>query len=222
VAVTAAAGLPTVAAKEMTTVGKSSLDRQDFMTLFITQLQYQDPTKPLDSTEMASQLAQFSSMEATMKMGDNVEKLLNYQVSQNNLQLLNLLDKDVQAMGNNLGVTDGKAGKGEFILVEPIKKAVLYVYDVNGALVRSMDLDSLKVGTFEVNWDGKNNGGQEVEDGLYSYEVKPLDDGGADSNIEYRMSGKVTGVKFDSDTGKAMLTMDNQVSVLAAEVLQVM
>lgn len=221
-AVTAATGLPIMAAKEMEAVGKSSLDRSDFMTLFITQLQYQDPTKPLDSTEMASQLAQFSSMEATMKMGDNVEKLLNYQVSQNNLQLLTLLDKDVQAIGNSLGVTDGVAGKGEFTLTEPIKQAVLYVYDVNGALVRSKDLDSLKVGTFEVNWDGKNNGGQVVEDGLYSYEVKPRDAGETDGNIEYRMTGKVTGVKFDSDTGKAMLTMDNQVSVLAAEVLQVM
>lgn len=221
-AVTATTGLPIVAAPEMTTVGKSTMDRNDFMTLFITQLQYQDPTKPLDSTEMASQLAQFSSMEATMKMGDNVEKLLNYQVSQNNLQLLTLLDKDVQAMGNSLGVTDGKAGKGEFTLTEPIKKAVLYVYDAHGALVRSMDLDSLKVGTFDVNWDGKNNGGNVVEDGLYSYEVKSLDAGGDDGNIEYRMSGKVTGVKFDSDTGKAMLTMDNQVAVLAADVLQVM
>jgi len=34
------------------------------------------------------------------------------------------------------------------------------------------------------------------------------------------MTGKVTGVQFDS--GKAMLTLDNQVSIGTADVLQVM
>jgi len=78
--------LPIQDTTSLSTVGKSSLDRDDFMTLFITQMQHQDPLEPMDSTDMASQLAQFSNMEATMKMSDNLEKLLGYQVSQNNLQ----------------------------------------------------------------------------------------------------------------------------------------
>ncbi len=213
-------GLLTQPATEMQTVGKSTLDRQDFMTLFITQLQYQDPTKPLDSTEMASQLAQFSSMEATMQMSSNMKKLLDYQTSQNNLQLLTLLDKNVQATGNSLGVAAGEAGKGEFSLATPAEQATLYVYDAKGGLVRSMDLGALKVGTYDMNWDGRNSGGQVVADGLYSYEVKALDASGTSADIQYKMTGKVTGVQFDS--GKAMLTLDNQVSITTADVLQVM
>jgi len=220
VSVASTTGLLSSAAPELKTVGKSTMDRQDFMTLFITQLQYQDPTKPLDSTEMASQLAQFSSMEATMQMSDNMKKLLDYQTSQNNLQLLTLLDKNVQAAGNDLGVTAGVAGKGEFTLVEPMEDATLYVYDAKGALVRSMDLGAMKAGTFAMTWDGKNNGGQVVADGLYRYEVKAIDASGAMADIKYKMTGKVTGVQFDS--GKAMLTLDNQVSIGTADVLQVM
>ncbi|MCK5437335.1 MAG: flagellar hook assembly protein FlgD, partial [Desulfobulbaceae bacterium] len=42
---TAISGIPTVT-NEMKTVGKKNLDRNDFMKLFITQLQYQDPMEP--------------------------------------------------------------------------------------------------------------------------------------------------------------------------------
>ena len=95
-------------------VGNKELDRSDFMTLFITQMKYQDPMKPMDSYEMASQLAQFSNMEATMKMSDNMEKLLGYQTSQNNLQLMTLIDKDVQIYGNKIGVSEGQVATTEF------------------------------------------------------------------------------------------------------------
>ncbi|PKN22056.1 MAG: flagellar biosynthesis protein FlgD [Deltaproteobacteria bacterium HGW-Deltaproteobacteria-3] len=64
------ATLPLQDTTTLSTVGKSTLDRSDFMTLFITQMQHQDPLEPMDSTDMASQLAQFSNMEATMKMSD--------------------------------------------------------------------------------------------------------------------------------------------------------
>ena len=52
------------------------LGRDDFLNLLVTQLQYQDPMEPMDSYEMGSQLAQFSTMEATMKMAENMEKSL--------------------------------------------------------------------------------------------------------------------------------------------------
>ncbi|MCK5405645.1 MAG: flagellar hook assembly protein FlgD, partial [Desulfobulbaceae bacterium] len=106
--ISAASGIPMAAEPELKTVGKQELDRTDFLTMFITQLQYQDPMKPMDSYEMASQLAQFSNMEATMKMSDNMEKLLDYQTSQNNLELLSLLDKEVQGNGNMMGVNNGE------------------------------------------------------------------------------------------------------------------
>ncbi len=97
-AVTSATDVPTYTPPpDFPAVGKKDLDESDFMKLFITQLQYQDPSKPMDTNEMASQLAQFSSMQATMKMSDGMDNLLAYQKSQNNLQLLNLLNTDVQA-----------------------------------------------------------------------------------------------------------------------------
>ena len=47
--------------KERTT--GSSLGKEDFLLLLVTQMQYQDPLEPQDNTEYVAQLAQFSELE---------------------------------------------------------------------------------------------------------------------------------------------------------------
>ena len=52
----------------------SDLDKDAFLQLLVTQMQYQDPLNPGDSTEYMSQLAQYSSLEATMNISETLEK----------------------------------------------------------------------------------------------------------------------------------------------------
>lgn len=52
----------------------SDLDKDAFLKLLVTQMQYQDPLNPGDSTEYMSQLAQYSSLEATMNISETLEK----------------------------------------------------------------------------------------------------------------------------------------------------
>lgn len=52
----------------------NDLDKEAFLKLLVAQMQYQDPLNPGDSTEYMSQLAQYSSLEATMNISDAVEK----------------------------------------------------------------------------------------------------------------------------------------------------
>lgn len=52
----------------------SDLDKDAFLQLLVTQMKYQDPMNPGDSTEYMSQLAQYSSLEATMNIGGAIDK----------------------------------------------------------------------------------------------------------------------------------------------------
>lgn len=63
----ATAAAPTVptssAGKAKATAGSPTLDREAFLKLLVAQLKYQDPSKPMDSSEMISQSAQLSVVD---------------------------------------------------------------------------------------------------------------------------------------------------------------
>lgn len=66
--------------------GNSSLGKDAFLKLLITQLQNQDPTNPMDDRDFIAQMAQFSSLEQMQNMTKTMESLL---VSQQQTQLMN-------------------------------------------------------------------------------------------------------------------------------------
>lgn len=51
------------------------MGKQDFLKLFVAQLQYQNPLEPLKNEEFISQLAQFSSLEELVNIRDEISKL---------------------------------------------------------------------------------------------------------------------------------------------------
>jgi hypothetical protein len=60
------------------------LGKDDFLKLFTTQLRYQDPLNPMDSTEFTSQLAQFSSLEQLTNINEQMSNLVLFQNSLQN------------------------------------------------------------------------------------------------------------------------------------------
>jgi flagellar basal-body rod modification protein FlgD len=62
-----------------TTATNKSLGKQDFLKLLMAQLQNQDPMKPMDDTQMMSQMAQFSALEAAQTLNATVQSSNNMQ-----------------------------------------------------------------------------------------------------------------------------------------------
>ena len=79
----------------------AGIGQDDFLRILLTQLQFQDPLKPVDNQEFVAQLAQFSALEINRQQSDKVESLLSIQ-SVN--QSLALIGKTVQ-IGSNGGAS---------------------------------------------------------------------------------------------------------------------
>lgn len=75
---------------------QNTIDQEDFIKLFLSQLQFQDPLEPVDNREFLSQLAQFSNLEQTRQTSQNTEGLL---VMNSSAQALGLLNKTVEILG---------------------------------------------------------------------------------------------------------------------------
>ena len=54
---------------------EQALGRDAFLRLLITQLQHQDPSRPIDDMNFIAQLAQFSSLEKLTEIADGVKAL---------------------------------------------------------------------------------------------------------------------------------------------------
>ncbi|MCR4716835.1 MAG: hypothetical protein K5656_06610 [Lachnospiraceae bacterium] len=53
---------------------KNALGKDAFLQLLVTQMKYQDPMNPSDSTQYMSQLAQFTSLEEMENLNTNFDK----------------------------------------------------------------------------------------------------------------------------------------------------
>ena len=76
------------------------LDFQALLNIILTQLTYQDPLKPVDNFQFVSQLAQFSQLQQTQTLNDQVTALLAAQAA---TQATSLLGRTVDFVMN--GVT---------------------------------------------------------------------------------------------------------------------
>lgn len=66
-------------AKPKTFEEQSSLGKEDFLRLLITQLTHQDPTQPLQDREFIAQMAQFSMLEQMVNLNDMFTRFVEVQ-----------------------------------------------------------------------------------------------------------------------------------------------
>ena len=82
----------------------SNLDENDFLNLLVAQLKYQDPSKPVDSSQFMSQTAQFTQVQQMDEMTKATESVLSLQQG---LAASALVGKTVQYT-----LADGTTGSG--------------------------------------------------------------------------------------------------------------
>lgn len=85
----------------------SSLDKDAFLKLLVSQVKNQDPMQPQGSTEYVAQLAQFSSLEQMQNLNDNIVGLA---LLQQNNALMSQLTQSSALIGQMVEWTDPETG----------------------------------------------------------------------------------------------------------------
>ena len=86
------------------TRNKNALGKDAFLNLLVTQLQHQDPTKPMDDTAFLAQLAQFSSLEQLQQMNQSLTTISQFYTA-----LGTGSAADASTSSNSTAANEGKA-----------------------------------------------------------------------------------------------------------------
>ena len=119
----------------ITPMQETGVNQTDYMKLFMQELTYQDPLKPVDNREFMAQMAQFSSLQEARTTNEWLSVLVNTGFANRGLMMLG---KEVKI--------DGTEGYGTvkriiFSQTEPPKLVV----DINGAQLEKKLTDITEV-----------------------------------------------------------------------------
>ncbi|HEF8771229.1 MULTISPECIES: flagellar hook assembly protein FlgD [Providencia] len=94
---------------------KSQTDdmRDTFLKMIVTQMQNQDPTKPMENTDLTSQLAQIATLESMNKLGDSVNGISQQIGSGQSLQATQLVGKGVLIPRNEIVLAPLKSSNND-------------------------------------------------------------------------------------------------------------
>lgn len=96
----------------------TGVNQDDYMKLFMQELTYQDPLKPIDNREFMTQMAQFSALQQAKDTNENLEQQIKLLTVN---QSVMLLGKSVQFNG---GEASGKVVSINFPDKKPAQLSV--------------------------------------------------------------------------------------------------
>jgi len=205
------------APKEETKKPGDILGKDEFLKLLISQLQNQNPLEPMKDQEYVAQMAQFSSLEQLQNMNSTLSQNAQYNMllSQtiNNTMATSLIGKEITADSNSVGLTSGSDAAITFKSAGFALSGTVTISDKSGKVVRSLEVNNLQSGSNSVQWNGKDNFGNNVASGDYTYQIDLKDTNGQAVTVSNYRTGTVDSVKYVD--GQAYLLVDGAYIPLA-------
>jgi len=199
------------------TSGTSASDLQStFLQLLVAQLQNQDPTDPMDSSQMTSQLAQINTVSGIQQLNTSLSSLSTQLSAGQNAQAALLIGSSVLAPGSSAVVSSGSAPQLGVTLPAAVSDVTLTITNSAGKVVNTLDLGAQAAGTVPVTWNGKDSAGNTVADGTYTITASATTNGQS-ATATALVAAKVQGVVQQAD-GTASLSLDNGKTVALSSV----
>jgi flagellar basal-body rod modification protein FlgD len=155
----------------------NDLGADDFLKLMLTQMQNQNPLDPMENGEFIAQLAQFSASSGIQDLNNSFTGLAESLQSYQALQASSLVGRSVLLQADQGQLSEDGTISGLVTLDSSTPQMKLGIYDINGALVRSMPMGGHASGAVSFAWDGLCDDGTMAAPGAYEVRAEALIDG---------------------------------------------
>lgn len=189
----------TDASTTSTATGPMAGTKDEFLKLFMAQLEHQDPLNPQDGADMVSQLAQFSSVEQATQTNARLEDLATAQAANSSASLSGLVGRDCNAAPNDFAI-DGKSAPPplQIASTSAMTGASVIISDDAGNELRRIAIPEGQTAA-TVQWDGKASNGTQVPAGSYHLSI---DAGKSNAAIDAQWHGRVDAVELTANGTK--------------------
>lgn len=187
---------PATATTTSATPGALTGSKDEFLKLFMAQLEHQDPLDPKTGADMVAQLAQFSSVEQAQQTNQHLIDLAQAQAATSNASLSNLVGRDCDAAAGSFQLDKG--GAVPPLRVEsttPLTGASAVITNADGVELRRIPIPDGGT-TASVTWDGRTAQGASVTPGSYTVSI---DAGKTTGTVSSQWHGKVDALELSTD-----------------------
>lgn len=181
------------------------MGQADFLMLLTTQLQNQDPSKPMDPTSFVTDLTQMSQLEATTKMNESILSMTASFQNMQTMQAAAIIGKNVQVNGEDFSHTQGQSSQFRLNADQPLTDVTVVISDENG-LVKELSVADMQAGEKTIDWNGLDNVDTSRASGVYSLTAYGTDENGELKSIDTVVPSRVNSVGVNSD-GTMTLTL---------------
>jgi len=158
-------------------VNNTTANQQDFLKLFTTQLQNQNPLDPTKNEAFVAQLAQFSQLEATTNMATQLTALTASLQGDRMMSGAALIGKSVVVPGNAFELKAGQPVQASIDLPNGAQGLQIDVLNGSGQPVYQQILGPQQAGSLQFSWEGQDINGQSQPDGAYRFRVTAVAQG---------------------------------------------
>ena len=182
---------------------KSILGKDDFMKLLLTELQYQDPTSPMDTGKILTQTSQLATLESADNTNNALKDLTDRMTASSDLGAVSAIGKMGSLGTDKINLRKGNNPSFEMYFSHDVQSGTVTIKDSQNNVVKTLDLNSHVAGVLSFSWDGTDDSGSNLPEGQYSI-TSDYSDGTNSYQTAYG-SYPIESVRFDS--GKALLKM---------------
>jgi flagellar basal-body rod modification protein FlgD len=179
-----------------------------FLQLLVTQLQNQDPTNPMDSSQMTSQLAQINTVSGISQLNTTLSSLSTQLTAQSQQQSANLIGTTVLTPGSSVTVnSSGAITPFGLTLSGAATNVQVTVTNSAGQVVNTIDLGKEAAGTVPVSWTPVDASGNTLTAGTYTISASATINGA--SATPTTLTGSVVEGVIPQSSGTPNLILSN-------------